>query len=501
MQKSFITNGLVIGGIILYNILFWQEKWGVNSLIFATFILGALYYLYPDSRDSQTARIAGLSVLFTAIMIVVNNSVAAKIVHTLTLLVAVGFVQQRELRFLWFGLVLALKSIATVPLKIFRKLRGIGNQFERFNPFMRNIRLALIPLVMLVAFYGIYYLANPKFAELSNDFWSGVNEFLFGWMVDISWDRVFFIIMGLFVVGGFLWETAAPMMLNAQANFKIKLQRVRPIRKYKAYFSMIGLKNEYRTALMMVVSLNVLLLVVNFIDIRYVWFNFDKQSPADLRSFVHEGTYLLIFAILMAMGIVLFFFRKNINFFPNNRLFKQATYFWIIQNGVLALSVAVRNYRYIDYHGLAYKRIGVIFFLMLTLYGLYTMYIKVRDKKTVYYLLKTNSWALYVIMLLITTINWDIFITTYNINAKTKSNIDIPFLINTVSDKNIWVLEENRAILKEKKSYPAYSDTQIDLLIDDKIEDFKTIQKSFGWQSWNLPDAKNKRYLNSSVSE
>ena len=61
--------------------------------------------------------------------------------------------------------------------------------------------------------------------------------------------------------------------------------------------------------------MNVLLLVVNAIDINWIWFGFKPAPGFDLTQFVHEGTYVLILSILVAMGIVLWFFRRNLNFY------------------------------------------------------------------------------------------------------------------------------------------------------------------------------------------
>jgi hypothetical protein len=56
---------------------------------------------------------------------------------------------------------------------------------------------------------------------------------------------------------------------------------------------------------------------------------------------VHEGTYLLILCILMAMGVLLWFFRGNLNFLPDNERLRWLAHLWLAQNAMLALSVGV----------------------------------------------------------------------------------------------------------------------------------------------------------------
>ena len=51
----------------------------------------------------------------------------------------------------------------------------------------------------------------------------------------------------------------------------------------------LSLKNEYRTAVMLVLLINVLLLIINIIDIDWIWFGFEYDGKVNLTQFVHEG--------------------------------------------------------------------------------------------------------------------------------------------------------------------------------------------------------------------
>ena len=102
------------------------------------------------------------------------------------------------------------------------------------------------------------------------------------------------------------------------------------------------------------------MLTVNIIDIDWVWLNFEYEGEINLTQFVHEGTYLLILSILISMGIILYFFRKNLNFYPGKQKLQIITYIWIAQNAVLAVSVAARNKHYTHHSGHANTRIAVV---------------------------------------------------------------------------------------------------------------------------------------------
>jgi hypothetical protein len=192
----------------------------------------------------------------------------------------------------------------------------------------------------------------------------------------------------------------------------------------------IDLRKEFVAAMALFALVNALLLVVNAIDINWLWFGFVPAPGFDLTQFVHEGTYVLIFSILLAMGIVLWFFRRNLNFYaPGLPWLRWGATVWVLQNAVLAVSVGLRNYYYIQNCGLAYKRIGVCFFLLLVFFGLGTVLLKIWQRRSAYSLVRLNSLAVYAVVLLLAAGNWEVWIANYNLQARFRS-IDIGFLLD-----------------------------------------------------------------------
>ena len=488
MKKANRINLLFFLGLLLYNFLFWGEKLGVNALIFSSFIVGSLLYLYPKSRDSKAVILSGLGTIFTAILIVGINSSLVKTVHFLSLITFAGFVQQRELRFVFYAFTLTMANIFRTPLNLLQQISKTSDATDsKAKDWTYGWSLYILPAVVLSVFYFIYYQANPRFAGLSDSFWTYISN-LFQW--DISIERILFFIIGFFFVGGLITVSSIQRFRKKQAEKTYDLKRVRSKNaSIMSTHSPIGLKSEYKTGLLMFISLNTLLLIVNITDILYVWFSPAPEGALALKLYVHEGTYLLILAILLAMGIILVLFRKNINFIPNNEKLQNLAYLWLAQNAVLAFSVGIRNYKYIESCGLAYKRIGVFIFLILTFYGLKTMYEKINEKKTLHYIFHKNAWALYFILIASSCINWDLFITKYNITADVKYGIDASFIINDVSDKNITLLLDNKdLILKDQKNKQ-----NLELKIEYKKGTFLRKQHRYSWLSWNLPDWRNRK--------
>jgi hypothetical protein len=206
----------------------------------------------------------------------------------------------------------------------------------------------------------------------------------------------------------------------------------------------LALKRHYLVAILSFSLLNVLLLLANALDLRYVWLDFSEKSAAELSDYVHAGTQLLIIAILLAIGVVVYFFRRNLNFYPDEKQrLRQLAYLWLLQNSILALSVGFRNYHYLNTYGLTSLRVGVMIFLLMVITGLYFTFRKIRDKKTTYYLLSANAWTMLFILTFTCLFNWTNVITHYNLKYTDADRLDVYYLCYQLSDKNLAVLKES----------------------------------------------------------
>ena len=496
MKKQILSNLLVAVAILLHNFLFWQEKMGLNSFIFSAFIVGCLWFLHPENRSNKTSYIAMFGAMLTATMVVWHNSQFSKIMHLLSMLILLGFMQQRELRFIGYALLLGLWSFLDVPIKFISKLRGAKKTSQKANQALRFLKLGILPLFILNIFFAIYYFANPQFAKLVDSFEAIFQDIK---LIHFSKEWFVFFLSSFYIAGAIFWKSRSKYLLTQQQQHTESLLRQRKEipPNTNVHHNPVSLKNEYRMGFILIAALNILLLIVNFLDLKYVWFDFAGETPQNLSYNVHAGTYLLIPSILLAMAVLLFFFRKNLNFYKENQLLKKLSYLWIIQNAVLCFSVAVRNSQYIEVSGLAYKRIGVMLFLILVLAGLISLYFKIKEKKSSYYLVHRNVWVCYCLMILASCVNWDTFITRYNIQTPTKVSIDLNFIIDKVSDKNIFLLYEYQDQIAEKSNYP--DKTQFKKIISNRLnkkrQKFEEEQSQYSWRSWNYADYRNRQKL------
>jgi len=488
MKRQNIFTFLVMLIPTAFHILFWEEKMGLNVLLFTTLTIGSLFFVYPEKDFSKSTWVTITTTTLLAITIVLNNSLLSKIMYMTSFTTMLGFVHQKELNFFFYGLFQSFVNIVGVPISTFKNIDSTGQAFGNLKSSWRFAQLSIIPMVILFVFYGLYYLANPNFAALSDSAFENIDYF-FSW--NISTESFLFGLFGVLIAGSILWKTNSDFFVKKNRSFKNfifrkKIKKDYPVRPKK----MLALKSEFQSAIMLMGMLNLLLFVVNLTDIRYVWFNFEGQSAAELSNFVHAGTWLLIAAILLAMTVILFYFRGNLNFFSKNKILKQLTYAWIGQNAILAVSVFMRNYHYIDYYGLAYKRIGVMIFLLAVMHGLVSIYKKVEERRSTSFLMNSNAWGIFIMMTIASFINWDTVITKHNITNAPPKGLDIHFLIDEVSDKNIYLLYQLEEELLQNSNW-RYTQKSLRNMIDLKARRFKKEQKDYSLLSWNYADSRN----------
>lgn len=518
MNKDLVKVLLVTAGAVLFNLVFWQEKLAINTVLFDGFLLAALFFLYPNARVNTSVRWLSLGHLICLAMIVVHNTDLSKIAFVTTLLLLVGFAEYVH-RSAWFAggsvllnIVLMVASFAE-PIQMKNK-RPAGKR----KAIGRFIRFAIFPLILLIVFFCIYRVANTVFSDIAEKVGVQIELFFAHFFDFFSLQRLLFTLLGLLITGSILLKSKVNYFSNRDAAMQDGLQRTRVAMRQRRggfFFQIIemimgkmasgimALKNENTTGIISLGLLNLLLLVINIIDINFLWFNFQYKVGEPVFKMVHEGTELLIVSIVLAMAILLFYFKGNLNFYRRNKWLKRGAYLWIAQNTLLVVSVFIRDYYYILKHGLAYKRIGVLFFLLMVLVGLATVFMKIYTRKTNYFLFRVNAWAAVLVLVLATTMHWDELIAGYNLKRKSTIDIDVPFLLS-LSNKTLPLLDTNINVLQRQHNEPrptlegVTTDNCTDCLVEQlkqREQEFVNEQKQYSWLSWNFADNYTKKYL------
>lgn len=515
MKPALIKLSLVTAGAVLFNIIFWQEKLALNALLFDVFILSSVFYLYPAAFTKPAMKWLLLAHAVALVTVIVHNTELSKIAFGVTLLLLVVFIQYLH-RSVWYAAASVIGNYVLFIVSFVENLQQVKTAGLKPLGIRKALRFLIIPLMIAAVFFLLYTLSNAVFQDVINDVSAAVQHFLgqiFNWF---SWDRFGFLLLGLFITGGLLLKgNANGFSEKDYAAHNDMWRRKNNLTKWKesALYDLLklfmgrfangvmALRNENTVGILSLLMLNLLLLFINAIDVVYVWFGFTYTPNLNLKEYVHEGAGMLIFSIVLAMLVVLFFFRGNLNFYKKNQWLRYGAYGWIFQNAVLVVSVLLRDYYYIQHMGLAYKRIGVLVFLSMVLMGLITVFIKIHKKKTAYYLLRINGWFAIVLLVAASCVHWDETIARYNLSKKDSIPVDVEFLL-TLSDKTLPLLAANPDVL-DKKIDPPYDAANFRSLpapvprqqFEERVQLFNEAQKKYSWLSWNMADDEVKKQL------
>ncbi|RPI18011.1 MAG: DUF4173 domain-containing protein [Ignavibacteriae bacterium] len=504
---------------ILFNFIFWNEKMGLNITVFVILLCLITYIINKDSAISRNVVYSLIAVIYSGVMVIINNSGFSKFSLILSCIVTVGFIHQSQLRSVISSTLTSLASYTMFPVNALDAVNSAIDEHKNVAKLFKALRLTIIPLAVFLIFYGIYAFSNPTFNSYSNSFWDYVGIYLNDIFINYPFKRIAFIFFGLFLVSGIIYKRNIKVFVKIDLSYLNNLIRdkYRKLvthadeknemgKKFKGFFpyKMTSLLTEYRIGLILIVMVNLLLLILNIIDISFVWFGFDSSQVGNLAYYVHNGTYYLIFSIVLSMTILLYFFRGNINFYSKNKVLKYGAYLWIFQNAVMAVSVALRNYYYIEYYyALSPKRVGVMIFLTLTFIGLISMFIKIYKKKTLFYLIKVNSLAVFLVMILMGSVNWDENIAKFNLQNPDKSQIDLLYLLE-LSDAALPVLYENKELFdKEVKMKSGWRIDYVNGLkeLEERKQNFIDEHELYTWLSWNYSDEKVNNYFKNNTFE
>ncbi len=461
--------GVVVLAALLSDYLFWEEVGGVNVLVYMVFLVGVHLALLP--RHAPVRRTAGFWVavggcLLSGGLVAWYGSGTAELAALASALLLVGLVNQPQLRLVSSALFTALAGVVPAVRLVASGLRVPGGLDDRLRRGWYYGRLLGMPLLALVVFHTLFAVANSHYAALSAATWEALTGWLARLLAAVSVPHLLFLGLCAVVSVGTLVTVPVHLFLDYEGRFGefVRRQRdrvasfgVRHPDFARAKHSALALRKEWLAAVISFGLLNALLLVVNAVDVQWLWFGFEPAPGFDLTQFVHEGTYVLIFSILLAAGIMLWFFRRNLNFYqPGLPLLRWSATLWVVQNAMLAGSVGLRNYYYITATGLAYKRIGVYGFLLLTLFGLGTVLLKIWQRRSAFGLVRLNSWAAYAVLLLLAAGNWEIWIAEYNLQARF-TQLDIGFLLE-MPPRVLPVLAEHEALIDKAKELVAEDD-------------------------------------------
>ncbi len=480
-----MRNAFFIGFWLAFHFLFWKQGLGINAVVFG---LGLqLYAKFDQGWKIHLAQewVYVFAFLTSSFGLLYFQSGIAQFSFVVVNLAYFSFhYSSRFSPFEHFINALLRPFNIRKPL-LAEPIFGVNRSKKQLFNYLS---LSIIPLLLIIIFGALFRAGNPVFKEWSQKVLDEIASYLPNY--DLSWFA--FMFLGLLILRIVFIKGKDFYLLLPEGNYV-----VRKFSKYKRIFKVLGLKREYQMALMVFFSLNLLLLVVNLIDIRWFWFGFEMPQGFSLKEFLHEGVWALIMSLVLATAVSLYFFRGNLNFYPRNKFLQALAQLWVVQNMILAISVFLRSWYYIDFHGLASGRILVIALLSLVFFALVLLFVKIRTARNASFLVRWTSVYLGFLLGLCSLVNWDSMILKFNLDHGRLNEIDVdnylylhprvyPEILKRLPriEEQIEAHNENAKVWISVESIEEFQER-----LQKRIDRFIAAEEEQKWPAWNYAEA------------
>ena len=415
---------IILISALIFSTLFFKQDIGLNLSIFTILTIVISILKHPLKIKNKDTIGKAIFYLISGITVFLYKSNLSIITNIIAFFTFIGSVSEHKssIYIQW------INGVYTTIVAYF------SMHFDELNIEVKNVKkekinytywfkIITIPTLIIVVFINLYSNANPKFNELISKI-----DFSF---INFQW--LLFTALGYYL----FHNITNPIQIEPVTLNDIELGNILEKKDLKD-IAPKKLKEEKQLGTVMVLLLNVLIV---FFIITYVMHlsEIHNMLAPQLSEQVHNGVNALILSNVLAIIIILYFFRGSLNFMEDVKTLKNLTFTWIFLNISIVLITVIINLEYIVSFGFTYKRIGVLFFLTITSIGLITTFIKVSKIKNLWYLFRKNLQIAFTLLIISSTVNWDKTITYYNINFA--NQMDLNYLIN-LSNNNAFILKD-----------------------------------------------------------
>ena len=436
-----------LGISILFTFLFYEQSPGVNTLIFTLVSMFTIHLLYP-SVSIRRKLVAFVAPLYTSVLLCLY-------VQDFTFLLWLG-----SYTIMWLLVAIkmdlitapfySLSSIVTAPFKLLATL------FQKLNT-NPGIKLGnfIIPGLIGVVFFLLYTSSNLL-----------LSDYLANLRFTINRPELL-----ICIIFAFLWHLG---LVFVQYNkYFNEFQKIPD--HIEGPIENSSNTNQYKQALYSFGLASLFLTVLNVTDIA-VLSTGKLPEGITYSQYVHSGFNSLLFAMILAIIMVLYFLKGQLNYHINSKQLRIAVFIWISQNFILCLTTFVKNSMYVSTYGLTYQRITVYMFLIIVSLALCLLIHKVNSAHSTWAFMKKFVKYAYLIIILAFTIPFDIVITHYNLDIAKEKDMSYVIHRKGADFKKIRTFIDYNA-----KDFGQWKET-----IDDKIKRKRIMANRHGWQSWNL---------------
>lgn len=411
---------LLFPGTMIFLLLFYNQTAGLNISLFAVSIWFLSYRNFRSHTGSTQSTALSVSCWLSAISFAWYGDPLSFFALFTSTLVTTLLAQFPNLKLITLPLI-SFINLCTFPFRVFYFKHWIPGLKEWGN-WRKRLAIVVLPLFFLTVFALVYSTGSNLFSEFFSNIFFNFDLI----QIILLSLLAFFILFNMWVI----WIPRLVIELNNELNDNYSSPKKKSIFPKMVIFDKDLERKSGEITFMLLNGL----LIIFLAAYNYEQF-FEASSRENLSGEIHERIATVICSIILAMGLILLYFRTKINQETENKPLIKLAFIWIILNLLLVVSASIKNTEYILQYGLTFKRISVFIFLILCCIGLYITYYKIKKQKTNTFLINKMAWVFYVTLMITAPVNFSWIVTSYNIQFhKTK---DESYLKNLDFNKHI----------------------------------------------------------------
>ncbi|HYG49252.1 MAG TPA: DUF4173 domain-containing protein [Flavobacteriales bacterium] len=406
---------LILLSTAAWSYLFYRQTPGINHAVFSVVLVLAFALGNIQLLKNKTWLLAAVTCLGSGLLTAINGGELNLLINVWCFLIMAFVSFQHRLSLITGCFFAGISSISSFLITPFSKLVNHAPQNTVDNTANeRKLKWyhMLIPVFFIFIFFILYRESSSAFKNLTN-------------FIDLSFissEWFFFTFAGFIFLFGLFVPPAEFNFLLKETSFS---NHEIPVHTWKT-------NGFLRTGLMLFISLDLLLAIVNVSDVVYLSCIDIKAMDMTYAELIHQGIGSLAFSLILAVGFILLWINQENGDARLTRMLKTAALTWIALNLVLIGTNIYKNVLYINAYGLTHLRIGVYFFLLLAFATLVFCAVKIHQKKNNIFMYRRFGLTLFSLAVLFNCFNWDKIITRHNIDLYKHTNLapDACFLLD-----------------------------------------------------------------------
>ncbi|MCH2232983.1 MAG: DUF4173 domain-containing protein [Crocinitomicaceae bacterium] len=464
-----IKNYIYLGWVLVIANMYYQEYFGLNALIVSLVSIPIFGFLKQEYLIEPKWWFMSGIFAASGLAVFLQASVLSIFLYFFTALVFIA-TQIFLKHSLPIGIIQSVQAFGSGFYYYFENLFTIGNSAEtKRKKVMKNVLLVLIPILVAIIFLKLYQSADETFKAYTE--WINLD-----W---ISWGFLgFYLVLTLFLYGFYYarkdeiitaWEEALKNDINE--DYTDGIQRA------------VGVKNETKVAIALLITLNAFLLLYNIIDVSFVSTKlFNHGFESSYSQVVHGGINALITSIILVILLLTYMFRGQLNF-QGSKWIKRIAAIWLIQNLVMISTTLAKNWEYVSHWGLTYKRIGVFVYLFLAVIGIGLTIYKLFKVQSFWFLLRTTSISFLTFFVVFACFSWDRIIAEHNLTHVAKERIDLDYILDLGSDALPALIQYHQTTVMDE-----YYETDLIDFARYSRDRLASREERSTWRSLNMTD-------------